>query len=273
LVGGAFFDKLPSVIYQKTIVHMRALLFFSCCTLIFSLLACDKNSIPDPDQTGNAVLLLLDEDAIDNGNPPNNFSETDVNDQLAGVGQRQPLKFFEQRIGEIIDLYSGEVGDEGFFAPTNIPDAWKNAGPGTRGFANYLAAGPGLGSGDNPEILLDEIPGVMPMRARGLKMLIGTTILAVVYDGDININYSPITGNLQGANLGLVAFDVVDVIQRTDGSTGALPKVKVRIQSVTEVKSRQIYVFKNAPEPKSSSEPFDVSPLGIVPAPEFVLAN
>ena len=113
----------------------------------------------------------------------------------------------------------------------------------------------------------------MPLRARGLKMLIGTTVLAVVYDGDIGINYSPITGNLQGANLGLVAFDVVDVIQRTDGSTGSLPRVKVRIQSVSEVKSRQIYVFKNAPEPMSSSEPYDVSPAGIVPVPEFVLAN
>jgi len=252
---------------------MKPLFLLPLCALFLIFPACDKQNTPDPDPVGGAVLILLDEDAIDNGNPPNNFSETDVNDQLAGVGQRQPLKFFEQRIGEIIDLHSGEVGDEGFFAPSNIPDTWKNAGPGTRGFANYLAAGPGLGSGDNPEILLDEIPGIMPLRARGLKMLIGTTVLAVVYDGDVSVNYSPITGNLQGANLGLVAFDVVDVIQRTDGSTGSLPRVKVRIQSVTEVKNRQIYVFKNAPEPKSSSEPFDVSPSGIVPAPEFVLAN
>jgi hypothetical protein len=32
----------------------------------------------------------------------------------------------------------------------------------------------------------------------------------VVYDGNIGINYSPLTGNLMGANLGIVAFDVLD---------------------------------------------------------------
>jgi hypothetical protein len=33
------------------------------------------------------VLMVIDQSSIDNGNKPNNFSETDVNDQIASVGK------------------------------------------------------------------------------------------------------------------------------------------------------------------------------------------
>lgn len=212
---------------------------------------------------GQAVLLVIDEDSIDNGNEPNNFSETDVNDQLARIGLRDQLRYFRENEGKTIDLYTGQVGDEGWFALKTIPNTWVNAGPTNNGAQNYLAPGPGLGSpnvDDDREVLLDEIPNVTPLRATGLKMLVGSTILAVVYDSDVSINYSPLEGNLQGDNLGMVAFEVVSVRTRTDGSSSSLPIVTIKILNVNEVKEKQLVLFANAPIPSSSSEPFDINP-------------
>lgn len=215
----------------------------------------------EPFNNSEIVFLLIDEDAIDNGNEPNNFSETAVNDNIADVGQRKPLKYFQENIGKIIDLYSGQVGDEGFFAPKTIPNSWINTGPTNNGLQNYLTPGFGLGAlGDDREILLDEIPNVTPLRATGLKMLEGETIYAVVYDSDISVNYSPIKGNLQGANLGVVAFDIINVTKRTDGSTSDLPRVSIRIRSAVEISALNLNLFSNAPILESSSEPFDINP-------------
>lgn len=214
-------------------------------------------------EEGQAVLLLIDEDSIDNGNEPNNFSETDVNDQIARIGLRDQLRYFRENEGKTIDLYTGQVGDEGWFALKTIPNTWVNAGPTDNGAQNYLAPGPGLGSpnvDDDREVLLDEIPNVTPIRATGLKMLVGSTVLAVVYDSDISINYSPLEGNLQGDNLGMVAFEVVSVRKRTDGSTSSLPVVTIKILNLDQVKERQLVLFANAPTPRSSSEPFDIDP-------------
>ncbi|RAI83746.1 hypothetical protein [Algoriphagus yeomjeoni] len=215
----------------------------------------------EPSDNSAIVFLLIDEESIDNGNAPNNFSETDVNDQIAAIGQRQTLRYFQDNIGRTIDLFTGQVGDEGWFAPTFIPESWKNTGPTGNGLQNYLTPGPGLGaSGSDPEILLDEIPGIIPLRATALKMLIGQTVYAVVYDSDISINYDPIEGNLQGANLGVVAFDVLKVVRRTDGPSSDLPRVTILIRNATEIKDLSMNLFSNAPVPESSSEPFDINP-------------
>lgn len=214
-----------------------------------------------------SVFLVIDEESIDNGNPPNNFSSTAVNDNLAEVGVRKTLKYFKDNIGKTITLYTGEVGDEGWFALKKIPSSWKSAGPTDNGVRNFLQAGPGLGGGeDNKEVLLDKIPDVTPLRAKGLKMLTGKVILAVVYDGDVSINYGPLNGNLMGANLGLVALEVLDVKKRTDGSSGSLPKVSVRIVSVEAARSASLKLFSNAPIPRSSSEPYDINPPTDIPA-------
>jgi hypothetical protein len=221
-----------------------------------------QRSASDP-----SVLLVIDEESIDNGNPPNSFSETDVNDQLARVGLRDPLQYFEENVGNTIELYTGEVGDEGWHALKHIPTSWINAGPTGNGARNFLQAGPGLGGGeDDTEVLLDKIPNVTPLRAKGLKMLIGQTILAVVYDGDVSTNYGPLNGNLQGANLGTVALEVTGVRRRIDGSSGSLPIVTVRIVSVNEATAAQLKLFSNAPTPRSSSEPFDINPPATAPA-------
>lgn len=221
--------------------------------------------------TAAAVFLIIDEDSIDNGNPPNDFSEIEVNDQLAAVGLREPLAFFQANAGSQIDLFTGQVGDEGWFALKTVPAAWQQTGPTDNGLRNYLTPGPGLGVGDDPEVLLDEIPDVTPLRATGLAMLRGETVCALVYDSDVSINYSPLTGNLQGANLGIVGFDVLAVTGRTDGSDSDLPRVTIEIRDPA-VCEDGLYLFDNAPVPESSSEPFDVTPPAAPPAPRFVPA-
>ncbi len=236
------------------------------------LYACDASEETISDSVTSAteaIVLVIDEESIDNGNEPNNFSEKDVNDQLADIGLRLPLKFFEKNVGKEIEFYTGEVGDEGWFALKTIPSSWISAGPTLSGVQNYLTPGPGLGApdqDDDREILLDKIPDVTPLRATGLKMLIGHTILAVVYDSEVSINYSPLLGSLKGDNLGLVALEVVDVIKREDGSSGSLPKVRVIVHGINPVGALPLFLFSNAPVPSSSSEPFDITPPAVVPA-------
>lgn len=250
-----------------------ALLFFTACQKEMETSAETKaqpentTSSTSSAQATEAILMAIDEESIDNGNAPNNFSETDVNDQIARLGQRQTLRYFQENIGRTITLYSGEVGDEGWHALKTIPSSWISAGPTNNGARNYLAAGPGLGTGDDgPENLLDKIPNVTPLRAKGLKMLTGRTVLAVVYDGDVSINYGPLNGSLKGETLGLVALEVISVARRTDGSSGSLPKVTVKIVSVGNAKAAVLKLFSNAPVPRSSSEPFDINPPATVPA-------
>jgi len=223
-----------------------------------------------------AVFLVIDEDSIDNGNPPNGFSDVDVNDQIAEVGVRRPLRFFQNNVGRTIDLYTGEVGDEGWHALRTIPDSWREAGPTGNGTRNFLTPGPGLGAGtpdDDREVLLDKIPDVTPLRATGLSMLVGHTVLAVVYDSDVSINYSPLNGNLMGANLGIVAFEVLEVRERRDASDSSLPSVTIRILDASSVSEGELALFANAPVPRSSSDPFDVVPTEDPSPAELVAAE
>jgi hypothetical protein len=94
----------------------------------------------------------------------------------------------------------------------------------------------------------------------------------VVYDSDVSVNYSPLKGSLKGYNLGIVAFEVLEVQERRDGSTSDLPRVTIRIRDAGAVSDLPLMLFSNAPVPRSSSEPFDVQPPVSPPAPEFVPA-
>lgn len=219
-----------------------------------------------------ALFLILDEDGIDNGSKqhqvPQTFTAIDVNDDIASTSQRNILRYFADpnNIGDTIVLLTGQVGDEGWFAPTQIPASWASAGPTADGLRKYILAGPGLGSGGNSEVLLDNIPKVIPLRALGLEMLEGRTICALAHDSDISINYSSPRvddGNLQGGYLGRLAFEVVSVdmlagLPNTSSST--LPKVTVIIRDWNQVCTGQLDLFTSAPDPCTSSIPQDIDP-------------
>ena len=229
-----------------------------------------------------AVFLVIDEDGIDNGdrwweNNATSFTPStikswnaaQVNDDRPKLGQRTQLRYFGDNIGKTLWLWTGQVGDEGWFAPKAIPSSWAGAGPTTDGLRNFLGnpskpyshnVGTGLGTGSDPEKLLDKIPYVAPLRAEGLHMLIGRTVCAVVYDSDISINYGPLNGSLKGENLGVVAFEVHQVVYQAGFSSSTLPRVQVTIRDANQVCEGKQNLFNNAPEPKASSEPMDIRP-------------
>ena len=219
--------------------------------------------IPDP-QEEFIVVLVIDEDSIGNGIGPNFFLDTEVNDDIADIGLRAPLPAFSGiNVGNHITLFTGEVGDEGWFALKTVPASWTNAGPSGQGLRNFLLAGPGLGSPDadgDRESLLDKVPDVTPLRATGLTKLEGFGVCAVVFDSDLSINYDPLDGSLKGDNLGIVAFRVLSVTARTDGSSSSLPKVDIKILNPEDTCAKPLAMLQGAPAPESSSEPFDVTP-------------
>jgi len=225
--------------------------------------------IPAFSQNVTTFFLVIDEDSIDSGNPPNFFSDVDVNDDIADIGVRAQLPFFAANVGETITLHTGEVGDEGWFALKTIPTEWDGAGD-DDGLLNYLNAVPGLGSGDNPEDLLDKIPDVTPLRATGLSLLVDEIVCAVVYDSDVSINYDPLDGSLKGDNLGIVAFKVISVSQLFGFSSSSLPEVEIEILDAEDVCDEELELFTDAPVPISSSEPFDVE---VVPSNGGLLAT
>ncbi len=179
------------------------------------------------------ALLVIDKDGIDDKRPPNFFSPDQVNDDVAARGVRAQLRFFRDQVGQIITLPAGAVGDEGWFALKTIPASWAQAG-GAAGFVGNPAAnpedpapqgtGPGLGAPDangDPDSLLKNVPDVTPLGATALNNLVGREVCAVVYDHQ---------GDLRGANLGTVAFQVVALAPSGDAPSSLLPNVQVRIR-------------------------------------------
>jgi hypothetical protein len=217
-----------------------------------------------------AVFLIIDEDSVDNGirfhpdpvvgqqnifpETVTQFSTTDVNDDKAGIGQRDLLRYFADNTGRTVSLLTGQTGDEGWFAPTHVPAAW---GPTAQdGISNFIG-------GTVPQDQLDKVPGVQPLRSLGLVKLIGKPICAVVYDSDVSINYgssAPWTdGNLQGETLGIVAFKALDVVKLTGFSSSSLPEAQVEILDANSSCAGAFHL-QDAPIPESSSVPNDVDP-------------
>ena len=185
------------------------------------------------------------------GDFENGFCET------SAIGKRTTVKYFAENIGREILLPSGSVGDEGWFAPTSVRIAWKNAGPEIGdGLRNYLDAGPGLGSPDakgNRESLLDNVPDLTPLRAMGLARLEGSAICGIVLDGEVKMSYSPIrTGNIQGPNLGKVAFQVLGTENASGRSATDLPYVRVRILDAEAVCADPLTLVVNVDRPSCS---------------------
>jgi hypothetical protein len=183
--------SMKSIITSLSLV-LTALLLTGCDTMdtsgqIESEVDNPQNSVAGVNMESDVYFLILDEDAIDNGDrywrgnetkfsasTIRKFSDTDVNDGLSNLAQRKQLKYFSDNIGNTIWLWSGQVGDEGWHALKTIPGSWAEAGPTGDGLRNFLGnpsqpyphnVGRGLGTGDSPEVRLDEIPDVTPLRA------------------------------------------------------------------------------------------------------------
>lgn len=213
-----------------------------------------------------SVVLVIDEDSIDNGAPPNFFLDGDVNGGIADLGLRTQLPVFAANVGQTFALYTGEVGDEGWFAITTVPGTWSGAGPTSDGLRNYVGklqpsgnieVGDGLGQGNDPEALLDKVPGVTPLRSTGLTQLVGQQICAVVQDSDVSINYDPLDGSLKGSSLGRVAFRVLSVTPLSGASSSSLPETVIEVLDANEVCEDDLVLMQDPPVPSSSSEPFD----------------
>jgi subtilisin family serine protease len=222
-----------------------------------------------PPPSTAATLLIADASGLSAGGAPNFFSSSDVNESTADFAARSPLRGLQARIGSIVTLATGQVGNEGWFALKSAPGAWRAAGPTLDALRNFAGdpalpfphrVGPGLGTTDalgNREALLDKVPGVTPLRARGLKMLEGGRVCAVVHKGDVGINYGPLTGSLKGVKLGTVAFEVLSVTRA--GTSATLPHLRVRVLDPREV-CQSLKLLTSAPLPVSSSVPFDTVP-------------
>jgi hypothetical protein len=185
----------------------------------------DEDSI---DNSAPSVLELAGENACGGGNPA-----VCVNDQFANPGVRDPLNLAPGTIlgngvpgGTTAMLFTGQEFDEGWFLVPTILQSWVDAGPTADGAMNYLLA-TAAGFGNNGEFLLDKIPDVNPLDAAELQALVGETFCAVVYDSDIGMNYNPLEANLQGANYGILALEVLAVGPDPDGSV--LPDVTIRV--------------------------------------------
>jgi uncharacterized repeat protein (TIGR01451 family) len=236
-----------------------------------------------------AVFLIIDEDGIDNGdrwwyNNATSFgpstikkwSTNEVNDDMPGLAQRSQLRWFAENVGNTYWFFTGQVGDEGWFAPKVIPASWAAAGPTTNGLQNFLgvgnAVGNGLGTGSDPESRLDKIPYVTPLRAEGLHALIGKTVCALVWDSDISINYGPLNGSLKGEKLGIVAFEVHNVVYLSGFSSSTLPRVQLTIRDANQV-CQNVTPWNDAPEPSASSSPTDIRPNYTADNNGYVLHN
>ena len=223
-----------------------------------------------PPQVCEAVFVLMDEDAIDNLADttdttvvPARFTSADVNDDIAAPTQRRVLRYFANpaNFGTTLTIFTGQTGDEGVFALEAVPQSWADAGPSNDGLRNFLGNGASdAGAAFNDTAILDQVPQVVPLRCDGLQLLEGRTVLALVHDSDISINYGPITGNLKGSYLGLAAFQVVDVVQRAgtpNASSSSLCALVIRVVDPATVIGCNLTLL-DAPDPTSSSEPNDV---------------
>jgi hypothetical protein len=187
-------------------------------------------AIPIDAQGQSPVLMLIDEDSIDNGQPPDNWTALDVNAPIAQLGLRDPLPWFASREGAHATLHSGQPGDAGWFALRSVPSNWTSADGATEGLRNFIIAGPGLGSPDasgNRASLLTAVPDVAELNTSTISTLTGRTVCGLVFDRDVVMN-SDGTANLSGTNLGIVGFKVVNV----SGQQGSPEVASVEIEIV-----------------------------------------
>ena len=214
--------------------------------------------LPLPPTPAPAVFLLIDHDSINNGTRPNSFSDLDVNAQIARPGLRLQLPYFASHVNETVALPTGEVGDEGWFALTNIPDKWVSTGPTDNGLRNFLGA-------DNNTIVglgLDNITNVMSIGNDQLVSMYGDSICAVVYAGEISVDSTNIA-NLAGSTLGIASFKIISIEAQNRSST-TLPIVTINILDANKVCGGPLILF-NGTEPTANTGPEQPNTINEVP--------
>jgi hypothetical protein len=195
---------------------------------------------------GSPVLLVLDKDAIDYGPPPHLLPETAVNTDLAGVGVREELSYFQSHLSAQVVLSGGRDGSDAWFAIRNAPAIWSTTPGAGDGLQNFALAGPGLGSPDDEgdrESLLDVVSSVTPIHTAAFQMLVGRMACAVVYADNVTVSAG--TASLKGSTLGRIAFKIVSVLPTDDP---ARPNVQVEIAEGHEVCAGDLAAFSEAPD-------------------------
>jgi hypothetical protein len=194
------------------------------------------------------VLLVLDKDALDYGPAPHLLPDGAVDPDAAGVGVREELPYFRNHVGSQVVLPSGQAGSDGWFAIRTVPAAWSTSAGANDGLQNFALAGPGLGSPDDNgdrESLLANVGDVVPVRADGLGLLVGSTVCAVVYSGDLTVvSGAPPTATLQGPTLGRIAFTVVSLAATDDADH---PNVLLQVAEGHETCAGVLAPFASAP--------------------------
>jgi len=206
-------------------------------------------------------------------------------------GKRSELPYARANRGHTITLVTGAVNVRGsssgrgssrssaeaWFAPQCIPAAWLGRPPSIAGdclegverdeaLRNFILMGTTPWSGASPSIPVDsadleQVEGILPLRARGLAGLQGKPVCAVVYDGDLEAGYSAEKAGaataLDNETLGLVAFEVTAVRTRTcaGSNTWCLPEVSVKL--VDPAGPCASVGLLNAPVPRSGAIPTD----------------
>lgn len=192
------------------------------------------------------MFLIVDEDAVDNGgksiealsvNPPfcgGGSPAVCTNDDIADPSERTALFSRGNDITPFssLSLPTGQAGDWGMFGLAN-PDPQVSLQNGATFTAGELGAAAGAAGDENN---LDKVAGVKPLGAFELAALVGHTVCALVYDGDVSVDVTAGYANLKGATLGLTAFTVTAVGPDPDGPDGsALPSLMVDLLPSTEV--------------------------------------
>lgn len=157
------------------------------------------------------LLIVIDKDSIEFGVQQYQVPPDALNDLIASVGVRDPLPFFSANVGQLFVLRSGVNGSDSWFAFQRAPIMWESHAGENDALENFALAGPGLGSPDSMgqrASLLSDIEDVVPVRIDRASLLVGKRICAVVYDQDLAMAADGSRIDLQGPNLGMVAFRV-----------------------------------------------------------------
>jgi hypothetical protein len=254
-----------------------------------------------------AALLAIDEDSMGlyvkvskTGGTVNYLSSSWTSSNLgsSASGKRSILPYFAANVGKTITVLTGNVtggssGDddddggssynsgEGWFAPNCIPETWTGGASSTTcltgddrttGIRNFLFNGttPYTDAPASTAItstLLNNVRDVMPLRARGLKLLEGSKVCAVVYKGDIDIDYNNsepyIDADLDGSTYGIVAFKVKEARTRSCSGSSSYCLPEMQIEILDPASTCNEVVLYNAPVPNGETYPRDtlVSPL------------